>query len=411
MSYYDPIKKNTNDKIQKTYQDYINNYEKNKYLQLFSNIGVDGHGYINPVTKNVNSKNNILIEDSIKQNPQNFFYRMQGGCHSCHNKKKSCYSDSESDYSEGDEDYEDMECMGGGAKEDIFNTVKNSMRYGGASKRPVGGRVYNKKLVGGASSYDYKYKDPLKLPTEGVFSNILKYIGQNITKPILKKLLGGAKLTPEQEKYIELVKKQSKKPNYNNKMELKEEQMLDQKLNPLDKKEKARREQLSKLTPSQKMAYLRSAKKKGVERYNKQTEEYAKKGEEDRRYRESRDWANIQKGDRQEALDEQARLTREARDKAEYEASKSLFDKLGEEALGLIPEVAGLIPVKALQGPAKGLLKEGVNMALGKGKIRKNGGAKRPLSQKQKCHQDKIKLIMCKEKCSFKEALSKLKNY
>jgi hypothetical protein len=285
------------------------------------------------------------------------------------------------------------------------------MRYGGASKRPVGGRVYNKKLVGGASSYDYKYKDPLKLPTEGVFSNILKYIGQNITKPILKKLLGGAKLTPEQEKYIELVKKQSKKPNYNNKMELKEEQMLDQKLNPLDKKEKARREQLSKLTPSQKMAYLRSAKKKGVERYNKQTEEYAKKGEEDRRYRESRDWANIQKGDRQEALDEQARLTREARDKAEYEASKSLFDKLGEEALGLIPEVAGLIPVKALQGPAKGLLKEGVNMALGKGKIRKNGGAKRPLSQKQKCHQDKIKLIMCKEKCSFKEALSKLKNY
>jgi hypothetical protein len=347
---------------------------------------------------------------------------MQGGCHNKEGKKMICYEvDSESSGSDEEEEYdEDMECMEGGKKEDIFNNLKNSMRYGGASKRPVGGRVYNKKMVGGASSYDYKYKDPLKAPTEGVLANIMKYIGQKITKPLLKKMLGGASTqsqlsAQQQAKLNETLTNMKRgtdirKARAVNKMDVKEEQMLEQQLNPLDKKEKARREQLSKLTDKQKAAYLRSAAKKGVERYNKQTEEFSKKAEEDRRYRESRDWANIQKTDRQEALDEKARLEREAKDKAEYEASKSLFDKFGEEALGLIPEVAGLIPVKALQAPAKGLLKQGVSGLLGQGS-KKKVGVKKVLSPKQKAYQAKIKMIMNKEKCNFKEALTKLKNY
>jgi hypothetical protein len=421
MSYYDPITKKTNQEIQKSYNDYIKNYEKNKYLQLWSNIGLKG-SIVDPVSKSVNDKNAIIIKDYLQKNPQNFFYRMQGGCHNKEGKKMICYEvDSESSGSDEEEEYdEDMECMEGGKKEDIFNNLKNSMRYGGASKRPVGGRVYNKKMVGGASSYDYKYKDPLKAPTEGVLANIMKYIGQKITKPLLKKMLGGASTqsqlsAQQQAKLNETLTNMKRgtdirKARAVNKMDVKEEQMLEQQLNPLDKKEKARREQLSKLTDKQKAAYLRSAAKKGVERYNKQTEEFSKKAEEDRRYRESRDWANIQKTDRQEALDEKARLEREAKDKAEYEASKSLFDKFGEEALGLIPEVAGLIPVKALQAPAKGLLKQGVSGLLGQGS-KKKVGVKKVLSPKQKAYQAKIKMIMNKEKCNFKEALTKLKNY
>ena len=96
MSYYDPINKDTNKKIQKTYQDYINNYGKNKVLNLFSNIGVDGHGYVDPVTKKISSKNNMLIKGAIERNPQNFFYRMQGGNCECKKKKKKIYHDENS---------------------------------------------------------------------------------------------------------------------------------------------------------------------------------------------------------------------------------------------------------------------------------------------------------------------------
>jgi hypothetical protein len=280
---------------------------------------------------------------------------------------------------------------------------------GAAKYKKIGGayklRDSTIRFLQGGTSFDYKYKDPLKVEPDSLLGKVMKYIGQKVTKPIMKKMLGGS-IIDDIKKGNDMRKKRAAE-----KMELKDEQMLEQKLNPLDKKELARRKVLGQLSEKQKMAYLRSARKKGIERYNEQEKEFAKKGEEDRRYRESRDWANVQKSDRQEALDERARLEQEARDKAEYEASKSWFDKFGEEALGLIPEAASLIPVKALQGPAKGLLKEGVNKMLGKGKsetLLKNsklkGGKRKPSAWNIK-----VKAYMNKHNCSMKEALQKLK--
>ena len=320
---------------------------------------------------------------------------------------------------------------------------KRFASQGGSKPRKYGAALYNKNsniIMGGAAyrmrdstkrflegagtSYDYKYEDsfnPIKSNPDSMLSTVMKYIGQKITKPLLKKLLGGAstqsQLSPQQQAVLNATLANMSKGNdmrkakAAEKMDLKEEQMLEQTLNPLDRKEKARRAQLDKLTPAQKMAYLRSARKKGVERYNDQVKEFAKKGEEDRRYRESRDWANVQKGDRQEALDERARLEREARDKAEYEASKTWFDKFGEEALGQIPEIAGLLP-KPLQGPAKGLLKEGVNQMLGRGGkspwetlVKVKGGAKK---RQPSAWNMKVKAYIDKHGCSMKEALQAL---
>jgi hypothetical protein len=276
-----------------------------------------------------------------------------------------------------------------------FYASQGGSKTGAAKYKKIGGayklRDSTIRFLQGGTSFDYKYKDPLKVEPESLLGKVMKYIGQKVTKPIMKKMLGGS-IIDDIKKGNDMRKKRAAE-----KMELKDEQMLEQKLNPLDKKELARRKVLGQLSDKQKMAYLRSARKKGIERYNEQEKEFSKKGEEDRRYRESRDWANVQKSDRQEALDERARLEREARDKAEYEASKSWFDKIGEEALGLIPEAASLIPVKALQGPAKGLLKEGVNKMLGKGK------------RKPSSWNIKVKAYMNKHNCSMKEALQKLK--
>jgi hypothetical protein len=216
-------------------------------------------------------------------------------------------------------------------------------------------RDSTKRFIGSGTSYDYKYEDPLKVDSESMLYKAMKYIGQKITKPILKKLLGGVKLTDRQQQLVNETManmkkgKDMKKEIALNKMESKDEQMLEQKLNPLDKKEIARRKQLSVLTDKQKKTYMKLQNKKGKENYNKQVEEYARLGEVDRRYNEERDWRNTQKADRQEDLDYKAMMKRQAEEKAKEEANKSWFDKLGEEALNLIPEAASLIPIKALQ--------------------------------------------------------------
>ena len=106
--------------------------------------------------------------------------------------------------------------------------------------------------------------------------------------------------------------------------------------------------------------------KVGKTNYDAKVAEFDRLASIERRQNEEDDWRNTQKSDRQEALDEKARLKKIADDKA----NRPWYSKLGDEALNLIPEAAGLIPVKFLQGPAKALLKEGVNQMRGSGDIR-----------------------------------------
>jgi hypothetical protein len=285
----------------------------------------------------------------------------------------------------------------------IMGSGKYKMRD---STKRFFGRAEGVQLEGGAlsqSSYSYKYEDPLKVDSESMLYNVMKYIGQKFTRPLLKKILGGAKLTDKQQQTVNDVmqqmklNKESQKSKNQQKMDLKDEQMLIQKLNPIDKKEIARRKVLSGLTDKQKMAYMRMQNKEGKKQYDAKVAEFDRLASVERRANEEDDWRNTQKADRQAALDEQARLKRIADEKA----NKPWYSKLGDEALNLIPEAAGLIPVKFLQAPAKALLKEGVSSLKGLGK-KKRG---RPPS----AWNIKVKEYMNKYGGSMKEALQALK--
>jgi hypothetical protein len=251
----------------------------------------------------------------------------------------------------------------------LYNKNSNIIMNGGGAYRM---RETTKRFLKGGDMYDMKNFNAPEKGTAGfdigsTLGKAFKYLFWD-----LPKMFGGAELTAQQKAYVEMVKKQQKvKPNSSAKMDLKEEQMLEQKLNPLDKKEVARRKQLSGLTDKQKKAYLRMQNKKGVENYNKQVAEYAKQGEIDKRYNEEREWRNTQKSDRQEDLDYKAMLKRQAEEKAKEEADKEWYDKLGDYALEKgLPELTKLIPVKGLQKPAEQLLKIGVDKLRGNGDIR-----------------------------------------
>jgi hypothetical protein len=379
MNSWNLMTKSVGKKDKNIIDNYINHEKKNSVLILGSPINMNGNNPDYAPSKAIIDKVMNIDDKLIQKYPINKFYASQGGA-----KRKT-----------------------GSA---LYNKNSNIIMGGGAYRIRESTKRF---LEGAGASYDYKYEDsfnPIKSNPDSMLSTVMKYIGQKITKPLLKKMFGGAstqsQLSAQQQAKLNETLANMNKGNQmraksaSDKMDLKDEQMLEQKLNPLSKKELERRKQLSSLTPAQKKAYMRLANKKGVEKYNKQTEEFAKKGEEDRRYRESRDWANVQKGDRQEALDERARLEREARDKAEYEASKSWFDKVGEMALEQgLPELTKLIPIKQLQKPAEQLVKSGVSAMLGK------GGKKR----KPSAWNIKVKAYMNKHNCSMKDALQNLK--
>ena len=119
---------------------------------------------------------------------------------------------------------------------------------------------------------------------------------------------------------------------------------------------------------------------------------------EQRRVEQERKEASDERGwaqqDRADAFyrREDERLAREAK-------QGNVWDLITGEA---IKGVSGLLP-KPLGKVVEGVANEGVKALKGLGK--------KELSLKQKAHQAKIKMIMNKEKCSFKEALTKLKNY
>jgi len=407
---WDLITKSINDKNSKIIDKLLQKEKKDDVLILGSVKNLNGINENYKPTK-AQLKRMIELDDEVVQKyPQNWAFRMQGGqTHSAVGHKIKTGSA-------------------------LFNKNSNIIMGEGAYRM----RETKKRFIeGSGTSYDYKYEDPLKVDSESMLYKAMKYIGQKITKPILKKLLGGVKLTDRQQQLVNETMANMKKGKEmkaklsNEKMEYKDEQMLEQQLNPLDKKEVARRKQLSKLSDKQKMTYMKMQNKKGKENYDKQVKEYAKQGEIDRRYNEERDWRNTQKSDRQEDLDYKAMVKRLAEEKAKEEADKPWYDRLGEEALNLIPEAASLIPVKALQAPAKGLLREGVNQMKGLGDIRpatdwnkkvkahmkKNNltlhESSKELAKKRgrppSAWNVKVKEYMSKHGCSMKEALQALK--
>ena len=288
-------------------------------------------------------------------------------------------------------------------------------------------RESTKRFLEGGAIQTYYEGDPVnetpsKYSLNSMVGKALKYLFWDLPFKMQGKKTGGAKmdkeqlyeklaqmfgikggaLTAQQQKVTDGViaqmqkNKEAQKIKNQQKMDLKDEQMLEQKINPLDKKEVARRKILSGLTDKQKMTYMKMQRKKGKELYDAKVAEFDRLASVERRQNEEDDWRNTQKSDRQAALDEQARLKKIADDKA----NRSWSDKLLDAGLDLIPEAAGLIPVKFLQGPAKALLKEGVAGLKGLGKRRG-----RPPS----AWNIKVKEYMNKYGCSMKEALQALK--
>ena len=346
---------------------YINKEKKDSVLILGSPINMKGkNSYYKPSKQVVDEVLNI-DNNMIMKYPTNKFYASQGGSRKT---GSALYNKNSNIIMEGGGAYRMREStkrfLEGGAIDAQFTKRNNDGNEVASKSKPFG----------------------------TVLGDALKYLLWDLPKKF-----GGAELTAQQKAYVDMVKKQqAKKPDNSAKMDLKEEQMLDQKLNPLDKKEVARRKILSGLTDKQKQAYLRTAKKKGVENYNKQVEEYAKQGEIDRRYNEEREWINTQKSDRQEDLDYKAMMKRLAEEKAKEEADKPWYDKLGDLALEKgLPELTKLIPIKELQKPAEQLLKMGVDKMRGNGK------------RKPSAWNLKVKAYINKHNCSMKEALQALK--
>lgn len=367
---WDIVTNSINNKNNAIINKYVEKQKKDDVLILGSPKNLNGKNSTYSPSKSQLQTVLNLDDEVVRKYPQNWAFRMQGGG----NKIKT-----------------------GSA---LFNKNSNIIVEGGGAYRM---RESTKRfLEGGAidAQFTKKNKDPYNekasesRPFGTMLGDALKYLLWDLPKKF-----GGAELSAQQKAYVDMVKKQqTNKKDNSAKMDLKEEQMLDQKLNPLDKKEVARRKMISGLTDKQKQAYLRTAKKKGVENYNKQVDEYAKQGEIDRRYNEEREWRNTQKGDRQEELDYKAMVKRQAEEKAKEEADKPWYDKLGDLALEKgIPALTKLIPVKELQAPAEKLLNMGVDKMRGNGK------------RKPSAWNLKVKAYINKHNCSMKEALQALK--
>jgi len=340
---------------------YINKEKKDSVLILGSPINMNGNNpYYKPSRQIVDQ---VLGFDNnmIMKYPTNKFYASQGG------SRKT-----------------------GSA---LFNKNSNIIMEGGGAYRM---RESTKRFLEGGAIKTYYDGDPVNddasksSPFGSMVGKALKYLFWDLPFKLQGKKTGGAKmdkeqlygklaqmfgikggvLTSQQQQTVNDVMKQmkankeSQKAKNQQKMDLKDEQMLEQQLNPLDKKEIARRKQLSGLTDKQKMTYMRMQNKKGKENYDAKVAEFDRLASVERRQNEEDDWRNTQKADRQEMLDEKARLKRIADEKA----NKSWGDKLLDAGLDLIPEAAGLIPLKVLQGPAKALLKEGVAGLKGRAK-------------------------------------------
>jgi len=404
MNSWDLMTKSINTKNSSIIDDYIKKKEKNDVLILGSPKNLNAINQDYKPSKTQLREVLDMDDEYVKMYPQNWAYRMQGGkkTGSAIYKKKL------------------------GSILDIKGAGPYRMRE--STKRFLGGQ-HAFSASGAIDSQFTKRNDGNEIASKSkpfgtMLGDALKYLLWDLPKKF-----GGAELSAQQKAYVEMVKKQQKKPDYSAKMELKDEQMLEQKLNPLDKKEIARRKQLSKLTDKQKMTYMKMQNKKGKEIYDKQVKEYAKKGEDDRRYNEEREWRDTQKSDRQEDLDYKAMVKRQAEEAAKEEADKPWYDKLGDLALEKgIPALTKLIPVKELQAPAEKLLKMGVDKMRGNGPIRPatdwNKRVKAHMKKnKQTLHQSskalakrkpsswnlKVKEYMAKTGSSLKETLQALK--
>ena len=335
---------------------YINKEKKDSVLILGSPINMKGKNSDYAPSRQIVDRVIGIDNNMIMKYPTNKFYASQGG------SRKT-----------------------GSA---LYNKNSNIIMEGGGAYRM---RESTKRFIEGGARNDYNDDPVNETPSKYSFGSMvgkaLKYLLWDLPFKMQGKKTGGAKmdkeqlyeklaqmfggaLTSQQQKTVDDVMKQmkankeSQKAKNQQKMDLKDEQMLEQQLNPLDKKEVARRKQLSSLTNKQKMTYMKMQQKKGKENYDAKVAEFDRLASVERRQNEEDDWRNTQKADRQAALDEQARLKKIADDKA----NRSWGDKLLDAGLDLIPEAAGLIPVKFLQGPAKALLKEGVAGLKGRAK-------------------------------------------
>ena len=338
---------------------YINKEKKDSVLILGSPINMKGKNSDYAPSRQIVDRVIGIDNNMIMKYPTNKFYASQGG------SRKT-----------------------GSA---LYNKNSNIIMEGGGAYRM---RESTKRFIEGGARNDYNDDPVNETPSKYSFGSMvgkaLKYLLWDLPFKMQGKKTGGAKmdkeqlyeklaqmfgikggaLTSQQQKTVDDVMKQmkankeSQKAKNQQKMDLKDEQMLEQQLNPLDKKEIARRKQLSSLTNKQKMTYMKMQQKKGKENYDAKVAEFDRQADAERRQNEEDDWRNTQKADRQEILDEKARLKRIADDKA----NRSWGDKLLDEGLNLLPEVAGLIPLKVLQAPAKALLREGVNQMRGRAK-------------------------------------------
>ena len=347
---------------------YINKEKKDSVLILGSPINMKGNNSDYAPSRQIVDRVIGIDNNMIMKYPTNKFYASQGGSRktgsALYNKNSNIIME------------------GGGA----YRMRESTKRFlEGQTEQPLSASAR-----GGARN-DYNDDPVNETPSKYSFGSMvgkaLKYLLWDLPFKMQGKKTGGAKmdkeqlygklsqmfggaLTSQQQKTVDDVMKQmkankeSQKAKNQQKMDLKDEQMLEQQLNPLDKKEVARRKQLSSLTNKQKMTYMKMQQKKGKENYDAKVAEFDRLASVERRQNEEDDWRNTQKADRQAILDEQARLKRIADDKA----NRSWGDKLLDEGLNLIPEAAGLIPLKVLQAPAKALLREGVNQMRGRAK-------------------------------------------
>ena len=360
----DSIEKKDNNILNK----YINKEKKDSVLILGSPINMKGNNSDYAPSRQIVDRVIGIDNNMIMKYPTNKFYASQGGSRktgsALYNKNSNIIME------------------GGGA----YRMRESTKRFlEGQTEQPLSASAR-----GGARN-DYNDDPVNETPSKYSFGSMvgkaLKYLLWDLPFKMQGKKTGGAKmdkeqlygklsqmfggaLTSQQQKTVDDVMKQmkankeSQKAKNQQKMDLKDEQMLEQQLNPLDKKEVARRKQLSSLTNKQKMTYMKMQQKKGKENYDAKVAEFDRLASVERRQNEEDDWRNTQKADRQAILDEQARLKRIADDKA----NRSWGDKLLDEGLNLIPEAAGLIPLKVLQAPAKALLREGVNQMRGRAK-------------------------------------------
>ena len=346
---WDLITKSINNKNSKIIDKLIQKQKKDNVLILGSVKNLNGINENYKPTKSQLKQVTDLYDEVVQKYPQNWAFRMQGGG----NKIKN-----------GSAIYNKTKHIIGSGEYKMRDSTKRFLE-GGAIKTYYEGDPVNetpsKYSFGSMVGKELKYllwDLPFKMQGKKTGGSIKMDKQQLYEK--LSQMFGikGGALTTQQQRTVDDVMKQMKLNKESQKLK------NEQKINPLDKKEVARRKVLSGLTDKQKMTYMKMQRKKGKELYDAKVAEFDRLASVERRQNEEDDWRNTQKSDRQAALDEQARLKKIADDKAH----RSWGDKLLDAGLDLIPEAAGLIPVKFLQGPAKALLKEGVNQMKGRAK-------------------------------------------